>query len=128
MSRKDYNQAIKAADKSLSIDSENGLGHFYKGCANAAKERNATGAARDALNMALSSITTNYYSSSSSNGSLADELTVSALSKEMKDYHIISLEYDEDKNKFEVQFEDKSGNEYSATLSDNFSILDFETE
>lgn len=36
--RKDYNQAIKAADKSLNIDSENGLGHFYKGCANAAKE------------------------------------------------------------------------------------------
>lgn len=36
--RKDYNQAIKAADKSLSIDSKNGLGHFYKGCANAAKE------------------------------------------------------------------------------------------
>ncbi len=34
----DYNQAIKAADKSLSIDSKNGLGHFYKGCANAAKE------------------------------------------------------------------------------------------
>lgn len=35
---KDYNQTIKAADKSLNIDSKNGLGHFYKGCANAAKE------------------------------------------------------------------------------------------
>lgn len=35
---KDYNQAIKAADKSLGIDSKSGLGHFYKGCANAAKE------------------------------------------------------------------------------------------
>lgn len=36
--RKEYNRAIKAADKSLSIDSKNGLGYFYKGCANAAKE------------------------------------------------------------------------------------------
>ena len=35
---KDYNQALKAADKSLSINSKNGLGYFYKGCANAAKE------------------------------------------------------------------------------------------
>ena len=35
---KDYNQAINAADKSLGRDSKNGLGHFYKGCANAAKE------------------------------------------------------------------------------------------
>ena len=35
---KDYNQALKAAEKSLTIDSKNGLGHFYKGCANAAKE------------------------------------------------------------------------------------------
>ena len=116
------NATIKSATSALEMQDD------IISSANAAKERNATGAARDALNMALSSITTNYYSSSSSNGSLADELTVSALSKEMKDYHIISLEYDEDKNKFEVQFEDKSGNEYSATLSDNFSILDFETE
>ena len=35
---KNYNQAIKAADESLRIDSRNGLGWFYKGCANAAKE------------------------------------------------------------------------------------------
>ena len=35
---KDYDQAFKVADKSLSIDSKNGLGWFYKGCANAAKE------------------------------------------------------------------------------------------
>ena len=35
---KDYNQALKAANQSLSIDSRNGLGYFYKGCANAAKE------------------------------------------------------------------------------------------
>lgn len=35
---KDYDLALKAADKSLSIDSNNGLGHFYKGCVDAAKE------------------------------------------------------------------------------------------
>ena len=35
---KEYNQAVNAADKALSIDSNNGLGWFYKGCANAAKE------------------------------------------------------------------------------------------
>ena len=35
---KDYNQALKAANKSLSINSKNGLGYFYKGCTNAAKE------------------------------------------------------------------------------------------
>lgn len=35
---KEYNQAVSAADKALSIDSNNGLGWFYKGCANAAKE------------------------------------------------------------------------------------------
>ena len=35
---KDYNQALNAADKSLGIDSKNGLGFFYKGCANAAME------------------------------------------------------------------------------------------
>lgn len=43
--KKDYNPAINAADKSLSIDSKNGLGWFYKGCANAVQEN-----FRDSLN------------------------------------------------------------------------------
>ena len=93
--------------------------------ANAAKESSVIGNARDALTTALSSISSNHFSSNTE-VNLYDELTVSALSKEMKDYHISSVEYDDDNGEFEVEFEDNKGNEFIATVSKYLILYDIE--